>query len=313
MEAAQCPACGVSRPDHLPCGSRSEYQLLCCAACGILFSDPMVPADNAWYEHSEIYSARHQWLKHVAVSSQRPRWEFNEALKVVGSGATALLDVGCGFGDFLFHARRAGCDVTGIDFSAACVEFARTELGIQSVFNCSLEQLASRCSGQLFDAITIFEVLEHTADPFEVLRSAKSLLRQGGQLCVSVPGYRRWPALFDPDVDFPPHHLTLWSEQGLERLLERAGFRVIKVSRKPLQAADLGLHIKWAIRRALKRRITTVPASEQQVYAATPTAKKIVARAVRRLAGGLLAIACVPLRVHRRAGGFTLFVHAENA
>jgi SAM-dependent methyltransferase len=228
-----------------------------------------------------------------------------------------LLDVGCAEGHFLHLAEKAGYEVTGLDFNPVSIEIARKLLGVSTVYQYSVEELGDRFPGTRFDVVTIFEVLEHTADPYQTVHSVKKLLKPGGQVFLSVPGNRRWPRFFHPEVDAPPHHLTLWSEEALVRLLERAGLRVHGVESKPLCVEDLGIHMKWrlhvAIRKFRPKHSRSATMDENNVVAGLQGGHETrYAGMGRELARLGLSPICRALRLNPKAGGFTLFAHCQK-
>jgi SAM-dependent methyltransferase len=277
----------------------------------------MQAADSAWYASSWLYRLRE--LKSESIGQERRvPWNFAQALRRLGSGkGSKLLDVGCAEGQFLHIAAKAGYEVTGLDFNPVSVEIARKLLGVSTVYPYSVEELGGRFRGTQFDVVTIFEVLEHTADPYQTVRSINKLLKPGGQLFLSVPGNRRWPRLFHPEVDAPPHHLTLWTEDALVRLLERAGLRVHGVEIKPLGAEDLGIHLKWrwhdAVRTFRPKPSSDATTGENNAVAGQQCGpEKRDAGMGRELARLGLSPICWVLRLNPRAGGFTLFAHCEK-
>ena len=277
----------------------------------------MQAADSAWYASSWIYALREMKRRSIGQEKRVP-WNFAQALRRLGSGkGTKLLDVGCAEGHFLNLAGKAGYEVTGLDFNPVSVEIARKLLGVSTVYQYSVEELGDRFPGTQFDAVTIFEVLEHTADPYQTVRSIYKLLKPGGQLFLSVPGNRRWPRFFHPEVDAPPHHLTLWSEEALVRLLERAGLRVHGVEIKPLGAEDLGIHLKWrwydALRKFRPKSSSDAPTDKSNAVAGRQGGreKRAVGMGREFVRLGLSPI-CWVLRLNPRAGGFTLFAHGEK-
>ncbi len=277
----------------------------------------MVAADSEWYRASAIYLSRVPWLASSQSEMQPPaaRWEFRQALSVGEGREKKLLDVGCGHGECLYLAQQAGYNVTGLDFNPMSLEFVRRVFGISQVYDCSIRELSVRFPDERFDVVTMFEVLEHTADPFETVCAVRALLRSGGFLCLSVPSYERWPPLFDPEVDSPPHHLTLWTEMALRRILERAGLQVLTIRRKPLESGDLGIHLKWWLQRVWRgvagQRCAVDPsaASPVQTGSIGITARQLIRRF------GMLSLAPMSylLRLNPKAGGFTLFVRAQKA
>lgn len=304
----QCPACSATDPSIRLLGTSDEYSLLQCDKCGLRYSNPMLAADDHWYEASNIYATALAWRELLTLTSRPRRWEFRQGLAALNAGGKKVLDLGCGCGEFLFYAQRAGCQVTGLDFNSSSVEFARKELGISSVYDLSLQDFLQRFPDGKFDAISIFEVLEHASDPGAILRAARGILEEAGSLLVSVPGYQRWPALFDPEVDAPPHHLTMWTEEALQAILERAGFMVVAIQLKPLEAGDLGIHLKWILGRLWRNSLWGSRRSPVEV---TPSSGRHLRTWVRNAVAVVLGMTCRLLRLYPRAGGFTLFAHAR--
>jgi hypothetical protein len=81
--------------------------------------------------------------------------------------------------------------------------------------------------------ITAFEHFDHESDPFALLREARELLAPEGLLLLTA----RTCSGFDVQVlwdqnpyIFVPEHLNLLSIDGLNRLLDRAGFEVTELS-----------------------------------------------------------------------------------
>jgi SAM-dependent methyltransferase len=278
----------------------------------------MQAADSAWYASSWIYGLRKTKGESIGQEGRVP-WNFAQALRrLEPAKGSKLLDVGCGEGQFLQLAANEGYEVTGLDFNPASVEIAGKLPGVSAVYPYSVEELGSRFLRTQFDVVTLFEVLEHTADPFQTVRSIHKLLKSGGQLFLSVPGNRRWPGFFHPEVDAPPHHLTLWSGDALGRLLERAGLRVHGIESKPLSAEDLGIHLKWRCHDAV-RKFRPQPSHQATADANNASARRFDGREkrgagmVRYLAWLGLSPICWVLRLNPKAGGFTLFAHGEKA
>jgi SAM-dependent methyltransferase len=134
-----------------------------------------------------------------------------------------ILDVGCASGLFLRHALQSGWDVTGIEPSESLCAKARTNLGGQGEIQWATLEDACLMGG--FDAITLWDVLEHVPDPRSFLCVCRGLLRHGGYLFLNVPDLgslearilgRRWPLLL-------PEHLNYFNRNSLWLCGERAG------------------------------------------------------------------------------------------
>jgi SAM-dependent methyltransferase len=315
-EKRRCPACAFGSSANEGTARDSRYGVRRCLQCHLVFSEPMQAADSAWYSSSWLYGLREENTRLDGRKRGVP-WNFAQALSVLrATDGNKLLDVGCAEGHFLWLAQEAEFSVTGLDFNPHSLQIAKEVFGIPSVYQCSVEELVRRFPHTFYDVVTIFEVLEHTADPFATLCSLNRVLKPGGRLCLSVPGFQRWPALFHPEVDTPPHHLTLWTEDALERLLERTGFKVLTVRRKPLNVDDIGVHAKWRLQEFLRKyrrgdRAEVCGENFSSVSPARPIAMD-GSRMVQRLGKAGLAPICLALSLNPRAGGFTLFVHGQK-
>ncbi len=87
------------------------------------------------------------------------------------------------------------------------------------------------------DLILCMDVLEHLADPWEVVRRISTLLRPGGRLIVSVPNIRHWKfiarLLFKGDFHYTRDglldrtHLRFFVRQTAIDLVRAGGLHVI--------------------------------------------------------------------------------------
>lgn len=75
----------------------------------------------------------------------------------------------------------------------------------------TLEELFEQ--GRRFDAITLFEVLEHLPDAKTFFGNVGSLLKDRGVLILSTPNNIM---CWRPVLDYPPHHLSRFTTKSLE-------------------------------------------------------------------------------------------------
>lgn len=140
-------------------------------------------------------------------------------LRLQGLGTRRVLDFGCGFGQFLEMCRLFGLEAVGVDRSNA----RRSGAGVQ-VF-AQLEE-APDC----FDAITMFEVLEHLDDPLATLRTLRSRLNPGGIMIVEVPDTTGTNSISSREDYYRIHpldHINAFTPESLVKILGRAGFEPI--------------------------------------------------------------------------------------
>jgi SAM-dependent methyltransferase len=146
-----------------------------------------------------------------------------------------LLDVGCASGLFLRHAMDAGWDVVGVEPAEGLCRTARELLGPQAEIHGSTLQ-ATHFNPASFDAITLWDVLEHVPDPVSFLERCASVLKPGGYLFAKVPDLdslqsrllgSRWPLLL-------PEHLSYFNVGSLRLCGDRAGIRWVASCRRPV-------------------------------------------------------------------------------
>ena len=149
-----------------------------------------------------------------------------------------LLDVGCGGGHFLRAARDDGWRGVGSDLShAACL--AAREAAVAPVTQAEATALPFR--DRALDAVTLVNVLDHTARARRAVEEAARVLRPGGLLVVRVPNGpvhaaaaralgRLGPLARLSGLDaFPVLHVFAFGRRALLRLLTGAGFEVLSV------------------------------------------------------------------------------------
>jgi len=142
-----------------------------------------------------------------------------------------VLDVGCGNGEFMRHARDAGWIPCGCDPDPKTVEGARAE-GFEIRLG-GIQSWADAAGS--FDAITMNHVIEHVHDPHAELAMAWRLLRPGGMIFVETPNIDAMGhLLYGPAWRGlePPRHLVLFCWREMREALKRAGFgRLTRIAR----------------------------------------------------------------------------------
>jgi 2-polyprenyl-3-methyl-5-hydroxy-6-metoxy-1,4-benzoquinol methylase len=203
-----------------------EVRLHRCEACRYAPFLPAVVGSEAFYE------ALAQLDDGYYVGA---RWEFERAARDLrAAGARSVLDVGCGSGHFLDHARAAlpGARIAGFEFNARLAARARAR-GHEVASGISLPE--PEALGGPFDTVCLFQVVEHVADPVAFLRAARRLVAPRGQLVVTVPNAAGPVRHFSTALtDIPPHHVSRWEESTFRLAARRLGVEVVDVAFEPL-------------------------------------------------------------------------------
>jgi 2-polyprenyl-3-methyl-5-hydroxy-6-metoxy-1,4-benzoquinol methylase len=237
MDKIKCPICYTEveernfKETYVSPYNNQEYKHYECPNCDVHWWEPLKIIPE-FYE-SEVFEDYIAFHEGIGTRLH----EYHKAFfKYFPSNMRGkLLDVGCGDGRFLRHAKEQGFEVWGIDFDKKSVENVKRNLGIDTVFAMSLEEFYEYAKEKnlKFDVITFFEVLEHQDKPREFLEMVKGLLEEGGYIAGSVPNRE---SVFEKDmyrnnswVDNPPHHFLRFSKSSLEKALNFAGFKDIEV------------------------------------------------------------------------------------
>jgi SAM-dependent methyltransferase len=143
-----------------------------------------------------------------------------------------LLDVGCGNGELLACFARTGrWRVVGTEIvpSAAKASAARHRLPVVL----AAADAPAPFQASSFDAICLWDVLEHLHDPRTALTEARRLIKPAGLLIITTPDVASLQArLFGPSWQGydAPRHLWLFSRTTLLRLLAETGWSAVEVS-----------------------------------------------------------------------------------
>lgn len=138
----------------------------------------------------------------------------------------ALLDFGCGNGDFLLNAKAAGWDCVGVDFDTKAV-LAASDNGLD-VREGGIDAIKS--IEKQFDVITLSHIIEHVHDPKTLLTACYERLKPNGSLWIETPNLNsQGHGVYGADWRGlePPRHLVLFNPHSLSRLLSEIGFNEI--------------------------------------------------------------------------------------
>lgn len=220
-----CNLCGESRAKVL--FLRWGLPVVQCRGCGLVYVNPRPAPQSVKDRYTEAYF-KTEYVPSIPLGqhgegSLHYHFERLALLRPYKSNGR-ILDVGCATGFFLAGAREDGWMPYGVEISTYAIEYGKRELG--------LENLSTSLSGlpeEFFDAITLWETIEHLDDPLGCLHQVYPLLRPGGVLAVSTPnldslcyrliGEKWWPIM-------PFEHLYYFNLKTLRKMLWKVGFRV---------------------------------------------------------------------------------------
>lgn len=236
------PEPALSSPRCISCGSAhaapfleaAPYSIMQCAGCTLRFLWPQPGSDEQTTLYSEQYfhsaEGLDQGYAEYVSQADNHRATFRDRLRLLPapSGEARLLDVGAAAGFFVEQATAAGWRAEGIELSRWATEYAANVVGVP-VREGTLRDAAF--ADRSFDAVTMWEVIEHLPDPRAELAEVRRILRPGGMLHFSTPDAgsmvaklsgRRWLGWRKI-----PEHLFYFDLASLRRLLSDEGFEIV--------------------------------------------------------------------------------------
>ncbi len=226
-----CPICQANQATAFY--TKHGYVLVRCAACGAIYVSPMPTPEEiaAHYQKAEYFAGENeQGYLNYADMKKALLPHFRRRLQTLETRLPHrgnLLDFGCAAGYFLEEAQQRGWRISGVELSQDMAR--RAEQLLHVPIYTALENVSERD----FDAITLWEVIEHLPDPIGILRQLRDRLRPGGVLTLSTPNTGHWQALRAKErwTSYrPPSHLQYFTRETLVEALHRAGFEHIEAS-----------------------------------------------------------------------------------
>jgi SAM-dependent methyltransferase len=204
---------------------RVHYRMVTCNVCSLVRSDPVADEDYlaTLYESSHFDYGRE--VESIVASYGRAL----DSLEARSTRREALLEIGCGNGFFLQHVRRRGWkEVRGVEPSAEAVAQAPAELDgaiLRDVMRAGLFAADS------FDAVCLFQVLDHISNPVDLLQECLAVLKPGGHILALNHNVGAWSARLlgerSPIVDI--EHTYLYSPATMRAIFAKAGFTDARV------------------------------------------------------------------------------------
>jgi len=137
----------------------------------------------------------------------------------------SILDVGAGNGFFVWKSIKK------LKIKSEGVEIAKNERDFaKRIFNIELISDLNSCKTN-YDALTLFNVIEHVEDPYLLLKKLKDKIKQQGIIVITTPNPKGFQTIFKGLKNWvmimPPHHINIFSKQSLIEILEKVNFEIL--------------------------------------------------------------------------------------
>jgi len=217
---------GELEPDDLRI-SDSRYgvtlELWRCSDCGFVFA-PAGDVEDLMGLYERLTDPGYAESQESRILQMR--WLLKEALEDKPEAAD-LLDIGAGTGLLVREARALGLDAVGVEPSAWLVEHAGQSNGVdvlQGVYP------HPALAGRRFDLVLLIDVIEHVADPLQLLRDCRAALKPDGLLVLVTPDISSVAAKLLPKRwwHFRLAHVCFFDKKSFARAAANAGLEPLR-------------------------------------------------------------------------------------
>ncbi len=230
QQISNCPVCKGTELEHfITCKdytvSQESFNIVSCKSCNFKFTNPR-PSDSEigkyyksedYVSHSDTKKGLINRLYHM-IRTRTLKQKLGLISQYVSRGT--ILDYGCGTGMFLKTCADAGWKSFGFEPDPDAKKLAEGK-GLSVAI--SKEAL----SGNKYDIISLWHVLEHVTDLDPTLQFFSKNITDNGRLIIAVPNYTSVDAKhykeFWAGYDVP-RHIYHFEINTLKKLLGNYGF-----------------------------------------------------------------------------------------
>lgn len=242
LEDKSCPN-GCARNDSFVLegqdrlhGIPGRFKIVACKHCGLLRTNPRPTPETIGIYYPSDYGPYQDIIQPITQAKSKSKFKLfvvkllnmdSRVLPPVAPGN--LLEIGCSSGAYLLETQKKGWAVEGIEYSAIAAKKA-VQAGLKVQIS-SLED--AQAPTQAVDIIAAWMVLEHLHQPVAALAKIRGWIKPNGFLVASFPDSSSLMQKVFGEYCYDlhlPNHLYHYAPKTIERVLNSAGWQLIRVS-----------------------------------------------------------------------------------
>ncbi len=222
-----CPFCKSAEKKTIK--TKNLLRIVKCGQCGLLYTDcrwndkgiALYYQDG--YFTGQVPGAYKDYNAELDEKLIDFNYKYKTLKRFIDNGS--LLDIGCATGVSLISANELDFKPEGLEFSQWAVEQNTTDFPI---FN---QDLLSLNEIHQYDAVSMWDVIEHFIDPNTAFKKLNEIIKPGGMLAFTYPDASSFMAKLLGKywmVLIPEEHYFFYPSRLLEEWLGRFGFAKVK-------------------------------------------------------------------------------------
>ncbi len=234
----KCPLCNNGEVKHHANAkdieyfvSEKTYSYYTCKNCDIIFlNNPPINELNLIYP-TNYYSFGKINSKGFAfkIKGLLDRIFFKKILKNLSQEKLKIIDVGGGTGWLIdsikkFEKRICVSQIADIDAGAK-------EEAIKNGHQFFLGKFEDFNDNNKYDVILMLNLIEHVANPIDVLKKAHNLLTDDGILILKTPNHNSWDARIFKNSSWGgyhcPRHWIIFSDDSATKVIKKLGYEIV--------------------------------------------------------------------------------------
>ena len=218
-----CDLCGSTETELL--FNKEGFRHVRCKNCGLVYVNPRLKAHRDFQRISGTGSMGEDQIS----SAQISRICRELAIFATYRKLNRILEIGAGRGWFLSVARDLGWKTWAVEINRDAISNLKKK-GVKNIIVSSAEDFV--VERETFDAVRVWDVVEHLESPVQCLNRVYGSLRPGGFLRLATTNFNslsrivngpEWVYLNGSD------HIILFDPVTITKLLRSVGFRRISI------------------------------------------------------------------------------------
>jgi 2-polyprenyl-3-methyl-5-hydroxy-6-metoxy-1,4-benzoquinol methylase len=239
-------SCNICNSDDytvmFPSGKAQIHNIVKCNVCNLIYANPQTDnvggvedvylkfskgTTDADFEEAlkDFTPEKNQYMRKQFLQLK----DYNKIIDFVDKpGKGIFLEIGSFAGIFLNEAKKKGWQVLGIE-PLLLPAYYSEKLGVK-VMRTYFDK-DTDIADESIDVIVATHVIEHVSDPSEFVSKAHQVLTKGGKLILETPTYDSFVFKLLKHRERSVKcsgHIYFFTKETLSKLVEKAGFKVIK-------------------------------------------------------------------------------------